>query len=136
MPKYLPRWALAVFVVAPLMMTLIPFVQLASVGLEGPHADDPLWMHISGMLGFYGGYALLAASFVSLVHTSLVRRHVNVGARHHMLWAIGLGVIALVPQALVFGQEYWIVNGVSGALAGAIYGALLLLLKKAREWVS
>ena len=133
MPKYFPRWALAVFVVLPLMMTLVPTLQLAIVGLEGAHAADPLWVHILGMLGFYGAYGLMAASFVSLLHTRLVRRHVNAGDGRQMLWATVLGILALVPQALVFGREYWIVNVVSGAVAGGMYGGLLLLLQKVRR---
>jgi hypothetical protein len=130
MPRYLPRWALAVFVVVPLMMIVVPAAQLASVGLKGPHADDPLWMHVLGMLGFYGAYALVAATFVSLVHTRLVRGRANAGAGRQMLWAAGLGILALVPQALVFGQEYWMVNVVAGAVAGGIYWALLAVLMK------
>lgn len=130
MLRYLPRLILAVFVVVPLMMLLVPSVQLAFRGLEGPHGDDPLWIHFLGMMGFYGAYALLAASFVSLLHTWWVRRRPAAGAGRQVLWAMVLGVVALLPQAIVFGAEYWLINIAAGITGGGIYGVLPLLLKR------
>jgi len=131
-PRYFPRWAWAVFGVVPLMMVIVPVAQLAFVGLEGPHANDPLRVHILGMLGFYGGYAIMAASFVSLLHTRWVRKRPNAGQGLQLLWGMSLGVTALLPQALVFGQEYWMINAVAGAVAGAVYSGLPLLSRRLR----
>lgn len=125
MPNYFLRWLVAIFVVTPAMFALVPAAQILFTGLEGPHADDPFWSHFLGMAGFYGGYALLASSFVSLVHTWLVRRRREATAARKILWAIGLGVLSLLPQAAVFGPEYWAVNLIAGATAGALYGLLV-----------
>jgi hypothetical protein len=125
MPNYLLRWLVAIFIVTPVMFALVPAAQLLFIGLEGPHADDPFWSHFLGMAGFYGGYALLAGSFVSLVHTWLVRRHQGTTTVRKVLWAVGLGVSSLLPQAAVFGPEYWGVNVFAGATAGALYGLLV-----------
>ncbi len=127
MPAYFPRWIVAVLVVMPLMMVIVPAAQLAVHGLDGPHASDPFSSHVLSMLGFYGAYAILAASFTSLTHTSLVRKGHAARPSQQVLLAAGLGAIAFVPQGLVFGREYWLVNLAAGAAGGVIYGLLVVL---------
>lgn len=125
MPRYFPRWLVATFVIAPAMFVVVPAVQLLVWGLEGPHANDPFWSHFLGMVGFYGGYVLLAATVVSLLHTWLVRNFPQMGRATQVLLATVLGMLSLVPQAAVFGEEYWAANLAAGAAAGALYGLLV-----------
>lgn len=125
MPQYLPRWLVANFMIAPVMFVLVPAAQLLVWELEGPHTDDPFWSHFLGMVGFYGGYVLLAGTVASLLHTWLVRHFPQMGRATQVLLATVLGMLALVPQAAVFGEEYWGVNLAAGATARALYGLLV-----------
>jgi hypothetical protein len=126
MPRYFSRWLVAVFGVAPVMLLLVPAAQLLLWGLEGPHANDSLWEHFLGMLGFYGGYVLVAATVVSLLHTWLVRRFPRMERAPQVLLAVALGTMSLMPQAAVFGEAYWAVNLAAGATAGALYGLVAM----------
>jgi hypothetical protein len=128
-PSYFRRWCVATLVVVPVMLILVPAVQLSLFGLEGPHANDPFSSHLLGMLGFYGAYAIVAASFTSLIHTWLVRRNHAASEAAQALWAAGLGALSLVPQGLAFGRDYWLVNLLAGLAAGAIYGFLVTMVR-------
>jgi hypothetical protein len=94
---------------------------------EGPHVDETFWDALQNAVGFYIGYAILAGTLASYLHTIMLRR-LEISATSHTILLGGLlGLLALVPQALVFGFAYWLVNIVTGILAGLAYGVLVTL---------
>ncbi len=127
MHQYFRKWIVAVLVVAPMMFFLVPIAHRLFFSIEGPHADDSLWSDFLNMGGFYGGYALVAGTLVSLVHTWLIRRRPNMGVPAQLTCATLLGIASLLPQAAFFGRGYWGINFIAGAVAGLIYGLFVTL---------
>jgi hypothetical protein len=125
MSQYVRRWLVALLVVAPAMFVLVPAAQLLFFGLAGPHANDPFWVHVLGMAGFYGGYALLTGTLASLLHTWLIRLLSRPTRATQILLAVVIGVLSLLPQGLMFGLGYYAANLVAGTSAGALYGLLV-----------
>lgn len=127
MHQYFRRWVVAVLVVAPMMFVLVPIAHRLFFSVEGPHADDSLWSEFLNMGGFYGGYALVSGTVVSLVHTWLIRRRPNRSINAQLTGATLLGIASLLPQGAFFGRGYWGINFIAGAVAGLIYGLLVTL---------
>jgi hypothetical protein len=107
---------------------VVPLAHRAFSTVEGPYAADSPWRDFLNMAGFYGGYAVLAGTVGSGVHTWLVRRSPGAGPGVQILWAACIGLVVLLPQAAVFGRGYWLINAAAGALAGLLYGALVTLV--------
>lgn len=128
MSRFLGRWFMAVAVVAPAMLMAVPAVHRWMFAVSGPHAGDTPWQDFRNMAGFYGGYVLVAATIGSLVHSWLVRRNPAASPGLQILWAVCVGVVALLPQAALFGRGYWLANIVAGAAAGCLYGVLVTVL--------
>lgn len=128
MHQYLRRWMVAVLVVAPIMFLLIPIAHRLFFSVEGPHAADSLWSDFLNMAGFYAGFAFIAGTVTSLVHTWLVRRRPRMGIPTQLTYATLLGIASLLPQAALFGRGYWGINFVAGAAAGLIYGLFVTLV--------
>lgn len=74
MRQYAISWAIATFVVSPLVLFLVPVAHRLVDSLPGPHASDSVWTDFLSMVGFYGGYVLLAATAASLLYTLVIRR--------------------------------------------------------------
>lgn len=111
-----------------IMFALVPFAHRAFYLVEAGHAGDSPWQDFLNAAGFYSGYAILAGTAGSLVHTWLVRRFPGSGAGVQVFWALCVGVVVLLPQAAVFGRGYWLINIFAGAVAGLLYGALVTLV--------
>jgi len=123
---------IAVFVVTPLMFFVVPVGHRMFFLRTGPHANDSLWNDFLNVAGFYVGYALMAATALSLAHTWLIRRNPAMDVRARLAYALVLGIAVLLPQAILFGVGYRGVNLFAGALAGLMYG-LILMLPRARK---
>jgi hypothetical protein len=126
---FLTRWFIATFVVAPI--TILVGVLIASqwFPVDGIHADDSILVHWLSALAFYGGYAMIgSAAFVAL-DTRIIRsrrRRPTLGSRAGIDAA--LGVLVLVPQALLFGRAYWLSHIAAGVGAGILYAVLVEVL--------
>lgn len=116
------------FIIMPLAFVFFTLAarQFAPV-LEGPHVDQTFWDTFLDAVGFYIGYAILAGTLGSYLHTIVLRRFEISEASSTILLGGLIGLLALLPQALVFGIEYWLVNFVTGALVGLAYGSLVTL---------
>jgi len=122
------RWLGMMFIIIPLSFVIATLAarQFAPV-LEGPHVDNTFWVSLQNVVGFYIGYAFLAGTLICCLHTIVLRRFEISEVSSTILLGGLLGFLALVPQALVFGVEYWLVNFVTGALVGLAYGLLVTL---------
>ena len=114
------RWAAAVFIVSPLMLLIVPLAHRWFFELEGPHADASVPAEFMSMVGFYGGYTILAATIGSLAHTAILRKR-QWGTWRQLVLAVMVGVVVLVPQGFVFGRTYLAANALAGGLAGLLY---------------
>lgn len=128
MRQYSARWAIAMFLVAPLMLFLVPLAHRVLFKLEGPHAHDSVWTDFLNMVGFYGGYVAAAATVGSGIHTWLVRRQPRLSRTAQVLWAIVIGMTVIGPQGLAFGPDYLAMNLIAGAAGGALFGLFTVKL--------
>lgn len=128
MRKYMIRWVIAVFIVVPIMFLLVPLAHGLLVSNGATRGNDSLWDQFLNMGGFYGGYALLAATIAVGLYAWIVRRLPSHRSVTRILYAAAVGICVLLPQAAVFGRGYWGSNIVAGAVAGALYGVLVDLL--------
>jgi hypothetical protein len=82
--------------------------------------------HVAGdVVGFYSGYAVLAGTIVSIIHTFISRRRQSVSAAQSSAWGALLGGLTLLPQAAFFGGEFWFGSMLGGVCGGLLYGLVI-----------
>ena len=134
MKRFLSRWAVMVMLIVPLAL----LAATAVLQLLSPSTDprEQSFSHALGdVVGFYVGYAVLAGTVASLLHTYLAGR-LDRRLAPGPSAALGalVGVLVLLPQAVLLGAGFWIPSLTTGALAGMTYGALVAAFGRDGTW--
>lgn len=122
-------------IVVPVVVYAVVLLDKMLHGTTGTHAGDSMWLHYLSALTFYSLYAIVFGSLLSAIHGALVRR-IDLGLAGRILLAAGLGVLCILPQAVVFGRAYWIFNVVAGLSSGVVYAAAIEVFIWLNSWYS